>query len=133
MRGLLSSHYLVFYHEWSHTSAYRDTARQTAEVFGLDWGGGLYINYTFLLGWVIDTLWWWRGLDAYRRRPWPLVAAWQAFLLFIFFNGTVVFATGSMRWLGLCLCFGLCVVWWNTARNNSSRKSDDHKLTVVEN
>jgi len=57
----------------------------------------------------------------------------HAFLLFIFFNGTVVFATGSMRWLGLCLCFGLCVVWWNTARNNSSRQSDDHKLTVVEN
>jgi MFS family permease len=78
-----------FYHEWSHASAYRDTARQTAEVFGLEWGGGLYINYAFLLGWVIDTLWWWRGLEAHRSRPWPLVLAWRAFLLFIFFNGTI--------------------------------------------
>jgi hypothetical protein len=111
-----------FYHAWSHASAYRDTARQTAEVFGLDWGGGLYINYIFLIGWVIDTLWWWRGLEAYRRRPWPLVAAWHAFLLFIFFNGTVVFVTGPMRWLGVCLCVGLCVVWWHAARNNSPRK-----------
>ncbi|MGH7595293.1 MAG: hypothetical protein ACREOI_03030 [bacterium] len=122
-----------FYHGWSHTSAYRDTARQTAEVFGLNWGGGLYINYVFLIGWVIDTLWWWRGLEAYRRRPWPLVAAWHAFLLFIFFNGTVVFAAGPMRWLGLCLCLGLCAVWWYAAKNNSPRKSDDQGLSLVEN
>jgi len=30
-----------FYHGWSHAAAYQDTARQTAEMFGLDWGGGL--------------------------------------------------------------------------------------------
>jgi len=83
-----------FHHGWSQASAYRDTAQQTAEMFGLDWGGGLYINYALLLGWIIDVIWWWRGLVAYRRRPWLLVAAWHAFLLFIFFNGTVVFATG---------------------------------------
>ncbi len=122
-----------FYHEWSHTSAYRDTARQTAEVFGLNWGGGLYINYAFLLGWVIDVIWWWRGLEAYRRRPWPLVAAWHAIVLFIFFNGAVVFATGPLRWLGLCLSIGLCLIWWYAARKKSPRQPRDHQLTVVEN
>ncbi len=122
-----------FYHDWSHVSAYRDTARQTAEVFGLDWGGGLYINYAFLIGWIIDTLWWWRGIEAYRRRPWSLVVAWHAVLLFIFFNGTVIFAAGLTRWLGLCLSLGLCIVWWFAARKNSPRKSDNHFLTVAEN
>src|SRR5215210_3924672 len=29
------------YHGWSHESAYVETARQTGEVVGLDWGGGL--------------------------------------------------------------------------------------------
>ena len=38
-----------FYYGWSQTAAYRDTARKTAEVVGLDWGGGLYINYVVLL------------------------------------------------------------------------------------
>ena len=101
-----------FQHGWSGASAYRDTARQTAEVFGLDWGGGLYVNYALLAAWVADVLWWWRrGLDAYRRRPWPLVVGWHAFLIFIVFNATVVFASGFVRWAGLGLCLGLCLVW----------------------
>jgi hypothetical protein len=94
--------------------------------------GGLYINYALLIGWVIDVLWWWRGLEAYRRRPWPLVAAWHGFLLFIFFNATVVFVAGPMRWLGLSVCLGLCLVWWLAARNNSLRQAGEYKLTAVE-
>src|SRR5215207_6206096 len=43
-----------FYHGWDHESAYLDTARQTNEVFGLNWGGGLYINYALAAGWVLD-------------------------------------------------------------------------------
>ena len=90
-----------FYHGWSHDSAYQDTARQTAEVFRLNWGGGLYINYALLTGWVLDVACWWLGgLDSYRRRPWPLVAAWHGFLIFIIFNATVVFKTGWARWAG---------------------------------
>jgi hypothetical protein len=101
-----------FHHAWSGEAAYRDTARQTADVFGLDWGGGLYVNYALLAAWVADVLWWWgRGLDAYRRRPWPLVVGWHAFLIFIVFNATFVFAGGFVRWAGLCLCLALCGVW----------------------
>jgi len=33
-----------FFHAWGHAHAYRETARQTRELFGLDWGGGLYFN-----------------------------------------------------------------------------------------
>src|SRR5687767_13213248 len=46
-----------FYHGWGHGAAYLDTARQTNEVFGLDWGGGLYVNYALMAGWVMDVSW----------------------------------------------------------------------------
>src|SRR6185295_15695330 len=41
-----------FYHSWSHQSAYIDTARQTAEVFRINWGGGLFINYAVAILWI---------------------------------------------------------------------------------
>jgi hypothetical protein len=122
-----------FYHGWSHEAAYLDTARQTAEVFGLDWGGGLYVNYALLTGWVLDVIWWWvRGLDAYRRRPRPLLAAWHGFLLFIIFNAAVVFETGLTRWAGLCVCLGLCLVWWLAARDSLTRRPGERPLTAAE-
>ena len=121
-----------FYHGWSQRAAYVDTARQTDEVFGLDWGGGLYINYALLAGWVLDvTLWWARGLDAYRRRPWPLWAAWHGFLIFIVFNATVVFKEGPARWAGLSLCLGLCLVWWLAARDNLTLRPGGRTLTAA--
>jgi len=102
-----------FYHDWSHTAAYRDTARQTQELFGLNWGGGLFINYSLLTGWMLDIGWWWRdGLDSYRKRPWPLVAAWHGFFIFISFNATVVFGNGIVRWVGMSLCVLLTLAWW---------------------
>ena len=39
----------AFMHGWSHASAYLETARQTQELFGLAWGGGIYFNYLFTL------------------------------------------------------------------------------------
>src|SRR5262249_53163637 len=43
-----------FYYNWSQAVAYRETARQTAEVTGIDWGGRLFIGYALIAGWVID-------------------------------------------------------------------------------
>jgi hypothetical protein len=100
-----------FYHGWSHTAAYRETARQTAERFGLDWGGGLYFNYAFTAAWVADVLWWWRGIAAYEARPRWLNATVQGFFAFMAFNATVVFASGLVRWLGLAASLGLAALW----------------------
>ena len=112
-----------FQHGWSHAAAYRDTARQTAEVFGLDWGGGLYVNYALVALWIADVCWWWgRGLRAYRRRPWPLAFGWQAFLLFVVFNATVVFEGGFVRWVGLGLSLALIFVWLSAARNTTATR-----------
>lgn len=100
-----------FYHAWSQTSAYQETARQTAAVTGWNWGGGLFINYAFLAAWMGDVVWWWRGLRAYQQRHWLIAAAWQAIFIFMIFNATVVFKTGVVRWLGVALCGGLLFIW----------------------
>jgi hypothetical protein len=111
-----------FYHGWSHSAAYLDTARQTDDVFGLDWGGGLLINYALLAFWAVDVGWWWlAGLDSYPRRPRALVAAWHGFLVFIIFNATAVFKSGPARWAGLGLCLWLCAAWWLAARGRLKR------------
>jgi len=119
--GLLAHAFCAFhyYHAWSESAAYRDTARQTNQVVGLNWGGGLYVNYAVIIGWVVDVGWWWvRGVGSYRHRPWLLTAAWHGFLIFIIFNSTVVFKTGFVRWAGLSVCLGLCLMWWLALMNS---------------
>lgn len=105
-----------FYHHWSQASALRETARQTAEVTGANWGGGLFINYAFLAAWAADVVWWWRGLEAYRQRHWLITAIWQGVFIFMIFNATVVFKTGAVRWMGSGLCLSLLGVWLLSTR-----------------
>ena len=106
-----------FSHGWSHAAAYADTARQTREAFGINWGGGVFINYALLIAWMVDLVWWWRrGLDSYRKRPLLLVVGWHGFLIFIIFNATVVFGDGIARWGGLAICLMLILAWVNIIR-----------------
>lgn len=109
-----------FYHGWSHAAAYRETARQTAELFGWHWGGGLYFNYAFTLAWVADVVRWWQGGTRYPRRARVLGAALHVFMAFMVFNATVVFETGPMRWLGLLAALGLVVLWRRTPHSTES-------------
>ena len=111
---------LHFYHAWSQASAYRETARQTAEVTGLDWGGGLIINYAFLAAWIADVFWWWRGLEAYRRRHRLITAFLQGLFIFMVFNATVVFKTGFVRYSGAGICLLLLALWlWSLPRTRN--------------
>jgi hypothetical protein len=113
-----------FHHGWSHQGAYRDTAHQTQELFGVNWGGGLFINYALLIAWIVDIAWWGlSGLDSYRKRPWPLVALWHGFLIFIIFNATVVFGDGMVRWLGSAICLLLTVAWLHIVRQGLLRNA----------
>ncbi len=106
-----------FHHGWSHAAAYRDTARQTEELFGVSWGGGLFINYALLIAWIVDIGWWWRsGIDSYRKRRWPVVALWHGLFIFIIFNATVVFVNGIVRWVGLGVSLILTIAWWRIVR-----------------
>ncbi len=113
---LLAHIYCAFryYHHWSHTAAYLETARQTREVMNFNWGGGIFVNYLFAVAWCGDVLWWWLGRESYERRSHLLTAAWHAFFAFMIFNGAVVFVSGPARYAGLALCAGLGILWWIT-------------------
>lgn len=93
-----------YFHGWSHANAYRETARRTSELFGTDWGGGLYFNYLFTLAWAADVAWWWaKGIDAPdRRRRWVGMTL-HAFMFFMAFNATVIFERGATRWVAVAL------------------------------
>jgi hypothetical protein len=103
-------------HDWSHDAARADTARQTAAVTGLNWGGGVYINYLFGLVWLWAVARWWRNdTPNIARRDW---GAWtlRAFFLFMYFNAAVVFVPNLARWFGLLGCAALIVVWFPRSR-----------------
>ncbi|MEO8353719.1 MAG: hypothetical protein ABI680_18480 [Chthoniobacteraceae bacterium] len=114
----------AFFHHWSHDAAYRDTANQTAEMTGLRWGGGLYLNYFFAAAWVADVLAMWMTPLAQTRRARGLTMAWHIFFFFMVFNGAVVFAHGPVRWLGLAICGTLAAIsfWTRMAVRNPRSK-----------
>jgi hypothetical protein len=120
----LVGHYISafhFYHSWSHESAYVETARQTAEVFKVNWGGGIFINYALLVLWIADVGWWWlAGPGSYRRRPLWILLTWHGFLVFILFNATVVFKDGITRWVGLLVCAIVSLSWLIIITKNGS-------------
>jgi hypothetical protein len=109
-----------FRHHWSHEAAYEETARQSAELFGVPSGAGLYCNYTFTAVWAYDVIWiWWNAETHRRRRRWiPTVI--HSFMAFLFFNATVVFASGWVRWMGLAVTVAVGMLWW------SMRKAPRH-------
>jgi hypothetical protein len=86
-----------FVHGWSHAHAFERT-RQESGV-----GEGLYVSYLFTLLWSVDVIWWWVAPLAHQRRPRWIGAVLHGFMLFMVFNGAVVFAAGGMRWAGVAL------------------------------
>ena len=99
-------------HGWSHRRALDATAAQTAALTGLDWGGGLYINYAFVTLWAADAVAWWRNPAAYAARSRVLTTVITATFLFMFVNGAIVFAHGAMRWLGAAAVASVAYAWY---------------------
>jgi hypothetical protein len=104
-----------YVHQWSQDAALDHTARQTAALTGLPWGGGLYVNYAFTGLWLWDAAAWWANPDRYARRSDRSRALLLAIFLVMFVNGGIVFAHGPARIVGL-IAVG-AVVW---ARRNSA-------------
>ncbi|MSR59821.1 MAG: hypothetical protein EXS05_19655 [Planctomycetaceae bacterium] len=90
-----------FYHDWSHSAAFEQTARETRLVTGFDWGGGVWINYLLMLLWSSDVAWRWINPQSFRARPKALNRAWLSGFAFIAFNATVVFEEGAVRYAGI--------------------------------
>jgi hypothetical protein len=91
-----------FYDHWSHSAAYAETARQTAQLTGWNSGVGLYINYLFALVWIATVITPPRGV---------ITGVVRGFFLFMVFNGAVVFVHSPIRWFGLLLCVALIGCW----------------------
>lgn len=81
-------------HDWSHAAAVEATAAQVAAVTGWRSGGGLWVNYAFLFTWA-GIAWRWNRLGRTGR------LVWWSLVLFLGFNGAVVFAPTGSRWLGI--------------------------------
>ena len=99
------------FHAWSHDAAYMATAQQTEALTGLAWGGGLFINYAFLVIWAADAVWWCASPRTYETRSAIISGLIRGFLFFMFFNGAIVFADGWMRVLGLVAVSAVGVSW----------------------
>jgi hypothetical protein len=102
---------MAYRHGWSHQAAVLDTARQTAEVFGVAWGGGVYVNYAFVAIWLAELSWWRMDPDRYlRQAPWARWAL-RTFYLVIVFNAAVVFAAPDRRLAGVAVVAALLAAW----------------------
>jgi hypothetical protein len=99
-------------HAWSQADAMREIARQTAEVTGLGFSGGLFVNYAFLAFWMAEACWWWLAPAGYLRRG--LGARWasRAVFLFMFVNGAIVFGHGPVRVFGAIAILAVCLSWY---------------------
>lgn len=101
-----------FVHHWSHREAYEATAQQTAALTGLASGSGVFVNYAVLAVWLCDVCWWWWAPSHHeskaRKTQWLL----HGFLAFVWFNATVIFGHGVIRWLGSAAWVLLVILCW---------------------
>ena len=107
------------FYGWSHDTARVATMQQTAALTGIDFAGGIYVNYVFLTVWLADVVWWWASRRSYEARPVATAFAIRGFIFFIIVNGAVVFADGWARGVGIAAT-GLVVCAW-LLRHSSRR------------
>ena len=92
-------------------AAVAETARLTESVYGVAWGGGVYVNYTFVAIWAAYLSWWRRRMDLVidsRRIP---VLVLRCLLFVLIVNALVVFASPQTRALGVIICAVLLWAW----------------------
>jgi hypothetical protein len=119
---------LATFHHGSHAEALQSTAEQTEEMLGIAFAAGLYFNYVFVAAWLFDASWRIIAPANYLRLPAAYHFGLTGFLVFIAFNGAVVFKSGMFRWAGIASIAGLLSIWllqrWTPARPTSNLPSD---------
>jgi hypothetical protein len=108
---------LSTFHHGSHTDALKSTADQTQELLGVPIAAGLYFNYIFVATWFADAIWRITAPTRYPKLPAAYHCAVTGFLVFIAFNGAVVFKTGPFRWAGIASVVVLASLWLLQKRN----------------
>jgi hypothetical protein len=90
---------LVVRYNGDHEAAVQATAAQAASIYGLGWRGSIYVNYLFLVLWLVA---------AWSWQHW----AWRALVATMVINGAIVFARPVARPFGVMLAVALCWAWW---------------------
>ncbi len=109
-----------FRHQWSHAAAVIDTARQTKELMGWEWGGGVWLNYLLVLIWLGDALWLTLAKESYLTRAKWLSMATQGYLAFMWFNATVVFGTMGAKVFGVG---AIVVMLWSQRQAKATKQT----------
>src|SRR5262249_2105434 len=91
------------YHGWSHADAVAHVEARTG------FGPGIWFSHLFTLAWTADVAWWWLRPLSYASRPRAIDWALHGFMAFMWFNGTVVYETGLIRWAGLAVFAALAL------------------------
>lgn len=111
------------HYDWSHATAYTETAIKTEALTGLGWGGGIYLNYAFGLVWLGELAWTIVSGASYRGRSRYLKWLVRGFLLFMIINGGVIFVGEPQRWIGVTIAGVMVWSWLPTGRRNTLIKS----------
>jgi hypothetical protein len=96
-----------FVHHWSHAEAFEHVRKESG------FGPGIFVSYLFTAAWTADAALWWLAPDRYSARSKWIDRLLHGFMLFIVFNGTVVYETGPIRWAGAT---GFAVLGWLAVR-----------------
>lgn len=102
-----------FFHNWQHTLAVEDTARQTLRLIGWSFGEGVYFNYAFAAVWFGDVIWLWAAPESHRQRSKLVAVTSHAYLFFIAVNGAIIFEDGTTRWVGILVVLLLAALLIN--------------------
>ena len=110
-------------HDWSHAAAVVETARQTEELMGVNWGVGVWWNYVFSIIWMSDGLWRVVQPPSYESRPRWLSRMIHFFLAFMWFNATVLFGSREIQIAGVGVFGWLVICLWTERRRRLRTKS----------
>ena len=109
-------------HHWSQAAAVAATAARTRELFGWEFGAGVWANYLFALIWIADGLWWCVWPASYRRRSVWIVCGGHGFLAMIVVSGAIVFEAGPTRYVAIAAAgvIGWIAYWARNGRRPST-------------
>jgi hypothetical protein len=118
----LAVHMLVamgVHHGWSHAAAIDETKLLTERVYGVAWGGGVYVNYAFLGVWLAYVAWWKKTAAAV---PAWLLYTWRVMVAIVVANAAVVFAAPARQFAGALVTAAIVASWWLSGRGARARR-----------
>ena len=110
-------------HAWSQADAMREIARQSAEVTGIAFGSGLFVNYAFVAFWLAEAVAWWFRPSRFLARSAGARWASRAVYVFMFVNGAIVFGHGPVRVFGTIAILAVCLCWYRAGAANEGPRA----------